>query len=147
MVKTIVGTPVSDIVIVGPSPSDDGTETIDRADDDGTVVFGDSFAWVRDFDLAVDAGLGFRVAVDDDDITNGFDRLVVLGLKHSADAPDAQALIEDLIDGHHYSRAGFSLLAQGTPTNNTGGNDSGYSRGARGETGVAESGPTKFTPT
>ncbi|MGH7616718.1 MAG: hypothetical protein ACREPM_05765, partial [Gemmatimonadaceae bacterium] len=145
--KTIVGEPISDIVIVGPSPYDDDTETIDRADDDGTVVFGQSFAWVRDFDLAVKSGLGFRVDVDDDAIQNGFDRLVVLGLKHSADASDAQALVEDLIDGHHYSRAGFSLLAQGTPTNNTGGNDAGYTRGAPGETGVAESGPPNFMPT
>jgi len=145
---TSVGEPVDDVVVLGPSPSDDagGEASIDRAADK-TLAFGDAFAWVRDFDLAVKRGLGFRIDVAEQDAATGFDRMIVIGIKHSADAPDAQLLVEQLIDGHHYSRKGFSLVPQGTSTNNTDGSDSGYSRGSAGESGVAESAPAKFAAT
>ena len=35
--------------------------------------------------------------------------------------------MEQLIHNHHYGESGFSLLPQGTPTNNTGDSQSGYS--------------------
>ena len=145
---TEIGNPIDDIVVLGPAPSDDpgGDSSITRDTTDKTLTFGDAFAWVRDFDRAVNAGLGFRVDVTSDDVTAGFDRLLVLGLKASSDAPDAQALLEQLIDDHHYSREGFALLQQGTPTNNTDGGASGYSRRADDEHGVAESTPPRFVP-
>ncbi|OQW61749.1 MAG: hypothetical protein BVN28_06580 [Nitrospira sp. ST-bin4] len=141
-----VGLPVEDIVILGPSPVDapDDEASISREVLDNSLKFGAAFEWVRNFDRAVEGGLGFRVAVSSEDMKQGFDRLLVLGIKLSVDASDGQALLEELIDGHHYSNAGFELLAQGTPTNNTDGNDSGYTRG--GETGVAGASPARFTP-
>jgi hypothetical protein len=140
-----VGAPVDDIVMLGPSPVDapDDETAISREVLDNSLKFGEAFDWVRDFPKAVACGMAFRVPVTAADMALGFDKLLVLGLKLSADAPEAQSMLESLIDNHHYSNAGFELLRQGTPTNNTDGNDSGYTRG--GETGVAGAGPVRFT--
>lgn len=142
-----VGEPVDDIVVLGPSPVDaPGDEaSISRDTLDNSLAFGDAFEWVRDFPRAVTAGLAFRVPVTASDVARGFDRLLVLGLKLGADAPEAQVMLEALIEDHHYSRAGFELLRQGVPTNNTDAAASGYTRG--GETGVAGVAPPRFTPT
>ena len=72
----------------------------------------------------------------------------MLGIKTSCDDDDGRKLIEDLIDDQHYARPGFALVAQGTPTNNTDGNDSGYARAGRsGDESAIEVGPPLFTPT
>ena len=49
----------------------------------------------------------------------GFDRLMVLGLRVSDGPADHKALLEELIDNHHYSPDGMGFLPQGTPTNHT----------------------------
>jgi hypothetical protein len=145
-----VGEPIDDVVLLGPSPLEDqeGVPSISRDEGDKSLTLADSLLWIRDFDRAVRGGLGFRVRLGPDDVARGFDRLVVIGLKHSAAAEDAQALVEDLIDNHHYSLPGFSLVAQGTPTNNTEGNDSPYTRAGRGagESEATEVGPPSFSP-
>ncbi len=147
---TQVGNPIDDVVVLGPAPLDDPDDesSITRDPNDGTLVLGSSFDWVRDFDRAVERGMAFRVPLTAEDVAQGFDRLLVLGLKLSSDEHDARVLVEELIDNHHYSHPGFELLPQGTPTNNTDGNDSGYTRSDRGagETAVAESGPPRFEP-
>ena len=146
-----VGNPIDDVVVLGPSPIEDpdGGPSLARNVADKSILVGESFRWVREFDRAIAQGMGFRVPVSADDVARGFDRLLVLGLKASADASDAQGLVESLIDDHHYSHAGFEIVRQGTPTNNTDGNDSGYTRDIRAssETTLAETGPALFTPT
>jgi hypothetical protein len=144
-----VGASVADVVVVGPAPLDHGDgPSIGRDQADKTLALSEDYAWVRDFDAAVSAGLAFRVRLSAQDVERGFDQLVVIGLKHAAGPDDAKALVEDLLDNHHYSLAGLSLVAQGTPTNNTGGNDTPYSRSGRGaaESGPAETGPPLFAP-
>ena len=61
-----------------------------------------------------------------DEASGGFDQLLVVGLKLSANETDTQQLIEDLIQNHHYSAKGFALVRQGTPTNNTDNDSSGF---------------------
>jgi hypothetical protein len=145
-----VGQPIDDVVVVGPAPITDleGDESLTRDPLDQTLSLGESFRWVRDFDQAIEKGMAFRVTVAADDVAQGFDRLLVLGLKLSAGADDAQALVEHLIDGHHYAQPGFELLRQGTPTNNTDSSDSGFSDRERDtdESAVAETGPALFEP-
>ena len=70
-----------------------------------------------DFDEAVRRGMGFRVDVEPSQ-AGGFDRLFVLGVRLSADAREAQQTSRPVLN-HHFGRAGFSLLPQGSPTNNT----------------------------
>jgi len=151
LVVTKVGEPIADVVVVGPAPladPGDGGPSISRDSVDQTLAFGSSFAWVRDFDRAIAAGMAFRIPVSAADVAQGFDRLLVLGLKLSADASDAQSLVEQLIDDHHYAIPGFAIVQQGTPTNNTDGNDSGYTRDdvSSDESTVAQSSPARFTP-
>ena len=145
-----VGNPIDDVVILGPAPLDDPDEesSITRDPTDGTLALGSAFDWVRDFNRAVERGMAFRVPLTAEDVAQGFDRLLVLGIKLSADENDARVLVEELIDNHHYSHSGFEVLPQGTPTNNSDGSDSGFTRSDRGagETTVAESGPPRFEP-
>lgn len=145
-----VGAAVDDVVVLGPSPLEDhdGGPSITRDQVDKTLALGESFAWVRDFDAAVRRGLGFRVRLDERAVAGGFDQLMVLGVKHSASADDAKALVEDLVDNHHYSLPGFAVVRQGTPTNNTEGNESAYTRAGRGaeESAVTEVGAPLFAP-
>ena len=110
---------------------------------DSTLALGDRFRWVRDFDAAVEKRHGVPRAGRRPTMSrNGFDRLLVLGVKLSADADDAQALVEDLIDDHHYSRAGFELLRRArrptTPTATTPATRVAAGRASR---GVSRDGP------
>ncbi|AHG92725.1 hypothetical protein J421_5190 (plasmid) [Gemmatirosa kalamazoonensis] len=146
-----VGRRLDDVVVVGPAPleTDDDDPSIARDPADGTLTLGTSYAWVRDFAQAIERGMAFRVPVAADDVAQGFDRLLVLGLKHSADEEDARALVEELIDGHRYAREGFEVLRQGTPTNNTDDGDSGFTGGDRadGDATVPGADPPRFVPT
>jgi len=71
--------------------------------------------------------MGFRVPLSAQEFSEGFDQLLVIGLKLSADEKDAQKLFEDLVDNHHYSASGFSLVRQGAATNNTSAEDAQFS--------------------
>jgi hypothetical protein len=141
-----VGQRIDDVLVLGPGPlgDDESNPTITRDELDGTLALDGSLEWLRDFDLAVRRGMGFRARVTAEDIDAGFDQLVVLGLRASAGADDAKGLLEDLVDNHRWSQAGFALVPQGTPTNNTGGNDSAWSRAAGGPQG--EPTAPHFTP-
>ena len=50
----------------------------------------------------------------------------MVGLKLSATETETQKLVEELIHNHHYSAKGFALVRQGTPTNNTDNDSSGF---------------------
>ena len=129
LVKSQIGAFIPDIVTLGPAPQEDGDNpSLTRDKTDNRISFGEDFQWVADFDRAVKAGLGFRVPLASMvEAREGFDQLLVVGLKASADENDGKVLVEDLFDNHHYSRKGFALVRQGTPTNNTDERDAGYS--------------------
>ena len=80
-----------------------------------------------DFDEAVAMGLGFRVDLTAAQARQGFTRLMVLGVKMGADSETARKSLEELLRNHQFGDAGFSLLPQGTPTNNTEDAESGQS--------------------
>ena len=84
---------------------------------------------MADFERAVDDGLGFKVDLTPAQARTGFDRLLVLGVRLSADEQQGAAALETLLAHHQYGRSGFSLVPQGTPTNNTEGAGSGFTRG------------------
>jgi hypothetical protein len=129
LVRTQIGAFLSDIVTLGPAPQEDADNpSLTRDSTDNRLSFGEDFQWIADFDRAVRAGLGFRVPLASMvEAREGFDQLLVIGLKASSDENDGKALVEDLLDNHHYSRKGLALVRQGTPTNNTDERDAGYS--------------------
>ena len=83
--------------------------------------------WLFDFDEAVKVGMGFKINLNPDVYHKGFDRLFVLGVKLSADKMEAKTVLEELFEHHHFGTSGFSIMAQGTATNNTEDGKSGFS--------------------
>ena len=72
--------------------------------------------------------MGFRIPLNADEAARGFDKILVLGVYSSAGDAESKGAIEALIDNHHYSPKGFSVIKQGTPTNNTEGSESGFTK-------------------
>lgn len=84
-------------------------------------------AWMTDFERAVDAGMAIKIDLDSKEAANGFDRLLVVGVRISSDVNSSKQELENLIRLHGWSDEGFAFLKQGTPTNNTEGDDAGFS--------------------
>jgi hypothetical protein len=72
--------------------------------------------------------MGLRIPLNDT-IRGGLDRLVVFGLRQQATPAQSGADLADLITRQLRSPAGFTLLPQGTPTNNTDQADAGPDAG------------------
>jgi hypothetical protein len=123
-----VGNPVPSPLIVGPNPSAPAAEQLLPNQQTGDLFVGEDMKWMTDFDRAIEVGMGFKVDLSSTQATRGFDRLLVLGLRLSADAQESKTLLETLLQHHHNSRSGFSLIPQGSPTNNTEKKGAGFSR-------------------
>jgi hypothetical protein len=124
LVRQMVGALIPDVVQAGPAPlTIDGHASWKRGAD-GRMIFDADSEWLRDFKTAVAMGLGFRISLERGDEA-GFDQLIVLGLKHSADLASTDALLSELLAGHRYSAKGLALVPQGTATNNTSADDAG----------------------
>lgn len=82
--------------------------------------------WMIHFNAAIAKGLGVKIPISAEAYNNGFDRIVALGIKTSLTKEAGQQRLQELIINHHYTD-GFSLLKQGTSTNNTDTDYSGYS--------------------
>jgi hypothetical protein len=122
--REVTGAQVADTVFLGPDPMDPKATIVEK---DGARTLGGACDWMSDFDAAVAQGLGFRVPLSEQEAIGGFARIVVLGLRLSASAEHGGAMLEELIASHSFSPEGFSLVPQGTPTNNTERNGTGYS--------------------
>ena len=122
-----LGNPVPATLCVGPDPSAATSEQL-RHDAHGDLVVPDQLQWLTNFERAVQDGMAMRIPLTAAQAAAGFDRVLVVGLRLSADAAAAQGELEALLRHHSYSGAGLSLVAQGTPTNNTEAVGSGYSR-------------------
>ncbi|HKH59797.1 MAG TPA: hypothetical protein VKA49_03145 [Flavitalea sp.] len=122
LVKEQVGNIIPDELIIGPDPMKPDDSFVTK---DNKLVFGEEFDWTSDFEKAIEVGLGFKIAITPAQAESGFDKILVLGVLLSADEAEGKKNLESLIDNHHYSPNGFSLVMQGTPTNNTEG-ESGF---------------------
>jgi hypothetical protein len=91
--------------------------------------------WMTDFEEAVAKGMAIKIPVlnaeaDPSEADAGFSKVFVLGVKHS-DGEDpinnnidqlpnnSVNLLEELLEGHHYTQGGMSILKPGTATNTT----------------------------
>jgi hypothetical protein len=126
IIHSQVGEPVPDTVFLGPDPFQ-SEEAFNK--NENTIELNESFAWITDFDKAVQQGLGMKIKVTTDFFINGqIEKIIVMGLLSSADAAAGKELVEQLIENHLYSRKGFSFVPQGSPTNNTEGSGSAYQK-------------------
>ncbi|MFG1932658.1 hypothetical protein ACGFK1_18745 [Mycobacterium sp. NPDC048908] len=97
----------------------------DDGDDDpatGAVPWQRGSRWLVDFDDAVAVGMAVRVPLGDPNLH--YDLLTAVGVG-SADPETAARSVEELLVAHDYTD-GLSVLAAGTPTNNTPGSRSGW---------------------
>lgn len=122
--EPIFGESIPYPLYTSPDPSADAEKQFQQTLE-GDLEFADSIKWVADFERAVEVGMGFRIDLAEDE-KNGFQRLIVLGVKLGSDSRKGKQQLEELFDRHYFSKKGFTLLPQGTPTNNTGSADSGY---------------------
>lgn len=124
-------------LILGPDPAAEPGEDLrlataedaatDRTVHEGDLIFSDNMHWMFDFDDAVAKGMGFKIDLTPEQAKRGFDRVFVIGVKLSSDKATGQALLEELLAQHQSSRKGLAIIKQGTPTNNTEEDKSGYS--------------------
>ena len=113
----VIGNPIPSPLIMGPDPSLEEDGQIQQ--EDGNLKVNDDLKWMVDFDEAVAKGLGFRIDLNQTQASRGFDRIVALGVKLSADEKAGSELLETLFQNHGNSKKGLGILPQGTPTNNT----------------------------
>ena len=123
-VKRAIGGPITDALPVGPDPSLPPDQQIRKDGDD--LVLNDDLLWLADFERALSVGMGIKVNLTAAEASQGFDRLVVVGLRFSSDENDSKKRLETLIRHHYCSTHGFSLVPQGSPTNNTESESTGY---------------------
>ena len=123
-IHRIAGGLIPDVVQVGPAPLTTTAAPRGSAARTAAWCSTTSRSGLRDFAIAVDDGPRLPRPLGPGDEA-GFDELIVLGLKHSADVAETEALVGELLAGHHYSAKGLALVPQGTATNNTSGEDAG----------------------
>jgi len=114
------GAPIPSPLIVGPDPSAPPQDQLQHAAD-GSLVIPEGMRWMTDFDRAVQIGMGVKIPLDPTrvDASRPISRVITLGLKLSEDADGGREHLEQLLMAHRYGSGGFSLVPQGTPTNNT----------------------------
>ncbi|MCY1039703.1 hypothetical protein OV208_00105 [Corallococcus sp. bb12-1] len=123
----VLGAPVPASLMTGPDPYAAPADQLRQ--EAGEVQVPPSLRWMVDFPSAVAVGMGLRVPLTSVQATLGFDRVLVLGLRSSADPASAQAELETLLEHHRLGTSGLTLLPQGTATNNTDDAPSALSRG------------------
>lgn len=116
-VRRVIGLPVQDGLAVAPDPSLPAGDQLKVTNDD--LELNDDLRWIADFERAVAVGMGLKIDLSPTQAQNGFERLIVVGLRISSDELASKKLLEDLIAHQHASKAGYSLVPQGSPTNNT----------------------------
>jgi len=117
---TAWGKPIPETVAVGPDP-----RSTDQLDSNGMPPVDEGMKWITDFDTAESIGMGLRIPIMEEDAQAGFDRIVLLGLKASWDAPTTADRLVRLFDAHHYTGS-LALVEQQVPTNNTAEASAGY---------------------
>lgn len=125
IMKEVVGSLIPDELFVGPDPLEAETAFITAPDE--TLTFGEAFDWTANFDKAISVGMGLKIPLTQQEAERGFEKIVVMGVYLSASEEEGQQAVETLIDDHHYSSNGFGIITQGTPTNNTEQDASGFS--------------------
>lgn len=122
---TVIGNPIRTPLSAGPDPNAPPEEQLKPVDD--TLQIPDALAWMFDFERALEAGMAFRIDLTPEQARDGFERVIVLGLRLADSPAGGQQNLERLLEHHLHSRPGLAIVPQGTPTNNTEKGGSGYS--------------------
>ncbi|WP_328616156.1 hypothetical protein OHS18_05400 [Amycolatopsis sp. NBC_00355] len=124
-VVSVTGAAVPATLPVSPDPrATAAADQISVNEQTGALHVPDELRWLTDFDRAVAVGMGVRIPLTDE-IRGGLDRLVAFGLREQSTPVKTATDLAELIKRQLRSPDGFSLLPQGTPTNNTDALDAG----------------------
>ena len=126
VILQVLGNPIPSPLFVGPDPLAEEENQLQQ--EEGNLKVSEDLKWMVDFETAVSIGMGFKIRLDPIRFRAGFDKIMVVGLRLSADEQEAKTELETLFHHHHYGANGFSLLPQGTPTNNSEKKGSGHSQ-------------------
>ena len=123
LVHQAVSSAIIEPLVLTLNPNADPKDKVDPYGDGFTVAR--ELQWTIDFAAAQAVGMAFEMPLDPQEIQLGFDRLLVFGVKPSATpAANSDSLVA-LLGSHHYTR-GLGFVKQGTPTNNTTDQPSGF---------------------
>lgn len=125
-VKTldVLGAAIPPDLIIGPDP--DAAEADQIHIENGELVVPEPLRWMVDFEEALAKGMAFKINLTAEQAQRGFDQLFVVGVNISSDLENSKKKLESLIAHHQASRKGLSIVRQGTPSNNTEADPSGY---------------------
>ena len=117
--RLVVTRPVEEPLALTLSPDmnpDDPSATLDLSGDG--LRIDTEVAWTFDFARAKEVGMAVSIPLKAEELTAGFDRVIVVGVKASLTAKEGATRLAQLLENHHYTR-GLAFVRQGTPTNNT----------------------------
>jgi hypothetical protein len=110
--------PVRENLAVSVDPSLSGADQVTKnADHD--LILNDELIWMVDFEKALEVGMAIKIDLNNEEASRGFDKIFVNGIRFASNENDAKQQLENLFSNHLYSKNGFELMQQGTPTNNT----------------------------
>jgi hypothetical protein len=120
-------------LFTGIDPSNTA-ESILREDTTNLLQFDDNLKWLFDYPEAVKVGMACSIPLTDTEFEFGFQKLIVLGAQLGENstlklADLGKQNLEALLDNHHYSPEGMSIVEYGTATNNTETSNAGFNNG------------------
>ncbi len=113
-----VGNQIPSPLIAGPDPTAPESEQL-KHDAQGKVSIPEEMKWMTDFDCAIEVGMGMKIDLNASQTINGFDRVLVVGIRVGSNEERGRTELENLLRHHSHTRKGFAVVPQGTPTNNT----------------------------
>ncbi|WP_336514561.1 hypothetical protein [Pollutibacter soli] len=119
--KEFIGNIIPQTVRTGIDPVED---PLNKQAGSGMQISGKSvqtpeyLQWIHDFGAAEKIGMAIRINLNDfPEYKTGVDKIIVTGVRCSADENDSAAILETLFENHKYQESGTQLIARGTPTN------------------------------
>lgn len=113
----VTGKPIVKPLQVSIDPTGDQADRFTHLPN-GDLEVPEEIRWLFDFEAAVDAGMGIKIPLDEDDFSLGFDLVMAYGVQDT-DAQTGQETLNKLLTNHLYSDGGLEYLPVGTATNNT----------------------------
>lgn len=82
------------------------------------IIADETVNWMVDFDAAIGQGMAARIDITPGQFERGFKRILVVGVKSTLPIDKSQDRVEQLLNNHRFTD-GLSILKQGSNTNNT----------------------------
>lgn len=121
----VMGEIIPENLQLGLNPEKFDLDNVFKLDEDKNLIVDEGMLWMSDYQEALKVGMAISIPLSKEEAAEGFDKVLVLGIKDISPTK-ARKVIEDLLENHHYSADGMSILKTGTPTNNTEDSKSGF---------------------